>query len=83
MNVLSWVFFGLIVGIVANVIDPTPKRGGLVGSMFLGIVGALVGGFIANLFFRISLSAFDLTSFLVATAGALLLLFFGKAVRHA
>ena len=83
MNLVSWVLFGLIVGIVANAIDPEPARGGLVSAILLGIVGALVGGFLANLIFGISVTGFNLTSFLVAIAGSLILLFVGKAVRKA
>ena len=83
MNILSWILFGLIVGIVANAIDPAPNRGGILGSALLGIVGALVGGFLANLVFGINVTGFNLTSFLVAVAGSLILLFIGKAVRRA
>lgn len=82
MNVLSWILFGLIVGIVANAIDSSPNGGGFLGSVILGIVGALVGGFLANLIFGISIVGFNVTAFLVAIAGSLLLLFFGKALRR-
>lgn len=81
MNILSWILFGLIVGIIANAIDPSPNRDGIVGSVLLGILGALVGGFLANLFFGIFITGFSVSAFLVAVAGSLLLLFFGKALR--
>ena len=83
MNILSWILFGLIVGIVANTIDPAPNRNGIIGSMLLGIVGALVGGFIANLVFGMTVTGFNTTSFLVAIAGSLVLLFVGKTIRRA
>lgn len=83
MNILSWLIFGTIVGIVANAIDPTPNRGGVLGSVLLGIVGAMVGGFLANLVFGINITGFNVTSFLVAIGGSLLLLFVGKALRRA
>ncbi len=83
MNVISWLIFGMIVGIVANAIDPADNKGGLFGSILLGIVGALVGGFLANLVFGINVTGFNVTSFLVAIAGSLLLLFVGKAMRRA
>lgn len=82
MNILSWILFGLIVGIVANAMDPSPNRG-ILGSVLLGIVGALVGGFLANLIFGVSITGFNVTAFLVAIAGSLLLLFFGRALRRA
>lgn len=82
MNILSWILFGLIVGIIANAIDPSPNRSGILGSVLLGIVGALVGGFLANLIFGITITGFNVTAFLVAIAGSLLLLFFGRAMRR-
>lgn len=83
MNVLSWILFGLIVGIVANAIDPADNQGGLLGAVLLGVVGALVGGFLANLLFGVSVTGFDITSFIVAVAGALLVLFGARALRRA
>ena len=83
MNIVSWILFGLIVGVVANAIDPHPNKGGLIGSMLLGIVGALTGGFLANIIFGITVTGFNLTSFLVAVAGSLILLFVGRALRRA
>ena len=82
MNILSWILFGLVVGIIANALDPNPNRGGVLGAVLLGIAGALLGGFVANLFFGISVTGFNLTSFLVAIAGSLLLLFLGRAFRR-
>lgn len=81
MNVISWVLFGLLVGLVANILDPAPNRGGLLSAIILGIVGALVGGFLATLLFGISITGFDLTSFAVAVLGALIVLYLGRAMR--
>jgi uncharacterized membrane protein YeaQ/YmgE (transglycosylase-associated protein family) len=83
MNFLSWALFGLIVGVVAHAIDPRPDQGGIVGAIILGLVGSLVGGFLADLFFGVSLSGFDFTSFTIAVAGSLLLLFVGYKLRRA
>ena len=44
MSILLWVVFGLIVGSIANFIDPRESQGGLLGSITLGIVGSVVGG---------------------------------------
>ncbi len=82
MSILTWIILGLIVGVVANMIDPTPTKGGILGAIILGIVGALVGGFLSSMIFGIGVSGLNLTSILVATAGALLLLFAGRALRR-
>lgn len=82
MNTLSWIIFGLIVGIIANAIDPQPERGGVLGAMVLGVVGAVVGGFLANVLFGLSITGFNLTSFAIAVAGSLILLFAGRALQR-
>lgn len=81
MNIVSWVIFGLVVGVIANLIDPQPSQGGLVGAIILGILGALLGGFLANLIFGIGISGFNFTSLAIAVLGSLLLLFIGRAIR--
>ena len=82
MNFISWILFGLIVGIVANAIDPADSEGGVLGAILLGVAGALVGGFLANLLFGINVSGFDITSFVVAVAGSLVVLFGARAMRR-
>lgn len=81
MNVVAWVLFGLLVGLVANILDPAPARGGLFGAIVLGIVGALIGGFLSSLIFGISVTGFNFTSFAVSVLGALIVLYVGRAVR--
>ncbi|OGE41474.1 hypothetical protein A3E86_05260 [Candidatus Daviesbacteria bacterium RIFCSPHIGHO2_12_FULL_47_45] len=78
MNILTLVLFGLIAGSIANLLDPEPSRGGVLGSIVLGIIGALVGGFLANVLLGLTISGFNLTSFLIAVGGSLLLLFIGR-----
>lgn len=45
---LSWIVFGLIVGVIAKLLMPGRDPGGIVLTILLGIAGALVGGFIGN-----------------------------------
>jgi uncharacterized membrane protein YeaQ/YmgE (transglycosylase-associated protein family) len=75
MSILTWVAFGLIAGVIANIIDPNPARGGITGAVILGILGAVLGGFISSIIFGVAINGFNLTSLAVATLGAFLLLF--------
>lgn len=75
MNILAWIVFGLIVGWIANTVDPRPTQGGLLGTIILGILGALLGGFLGSIIFGISVTGFNLSSFILAVLGALLVLF--------
>jgi uncharacterized membrane protein YeaQ/YmgE (transglycosylase-associated protein family) len=79
MDLLAWIAFGLITGVIANVIDPRPSAGGILGAVVLGIVGAVVGGFLGNLLFGVGVTGFNISSFIVAVAGALLLLWGSRA----
>lgn len=79
-NILAWVVFGLIAGSIANLIDPRPSKGGILGSMVLGIAGAVVGGWLGNALFGVGVTGFDFSSFIVAIAGSLLLLWVGRMI---
>jgi uncharacterized membrane protein YeaQ/YmgE (transglycosylase-associated protein family) len=48
MGILSWIVFGLVVGIIAKLLMPGRDPGGFVITILLGIVGALLGGFIGR-----------------------------------
>lgn len=83
MDVIGWILFGLIAGVVANAIDPHPASGGLLGAIVLGVLGALVGGFLANLIFGVTVTGFNFTSFAIAVVGSLVVLYIGRAFRRA
>lgn len=82
MDPLAWIVFGLIAGSIANFLDPDPSRGGIFGSIVLGIVGALVGGWVGSAIFGVSVTGFNFTSFLVAIAGSLLVLAVGRMLAR-
>lgn len=79
MTIILWIVFGLVVGIIANAIDPSPTRGGIIGSIILGILGSVLGGILGNLVFGIGITGFNLPSIAVAVLGALLLMFVERA----
>jgi uncharacterized membrane protein YeaQ/YmgE (transglycosylase-associated protein family) len=75
MGILTWIVFGLIAGAVARWIMPGRQPGGWVVSIILGIVGAVVGGWIGTLLGFGGVSGFDLRSLVVAVGGAIVVLF--------
>lgn len=81
MSIIYWLIFGLIAGVIANLIAPGFK-GGIVGSIVLGIVGAFVGGYLGQRFFGIGVTGFNVMSFVVAVAGALLILLIGRLLMR-
>ena len=86
MNILMWIVFGLIAGLVAKFIGKGPERidpAGLVGTGLLGIVGAVVGGYLSSLLFGWDVNAFSIPGLVVAVVGALLVLFLYHLVMGA
>ena len=78
MSLLAWIVVGLIAGWLAKVISPGPERGGLLMTLIIGVIGALVGGAIFNLFGQSGATGITLYSILVATVGAVAFLWVWK-----
>ena len=75
IGIIAWIVVGLIAGILAKWVMPGPDPGGIITTILIGVVGALVGGFVVNgLLGNSGLSGITLTSILVATLGAIILL---------
>lgn len=83
MDILLWIIFGAIVGWIASVIMKTNSQQGLLGDIILGVIGALVGGFVMNLFGNSGVTGFNLYSILVSVLGAVLVIFAGRAFTGA
>ena len=75
MGILSWIIFGLIVGALAKWLMPGEGPGGFVLTVVLGIIGAVIGGFVATRLGMGAVTGFDLRSIAVGVGGAVLLLF--------
>lgn len=81
MGIISWIVLGLVVGILAKWIMPGKDPGGLVVTMFLGIGGAFVGGFFGSLLGIGKVTGFSLGNLVLATGGALAILFVYRQVK--
>lgn len=75
MGILSWIVVGLIGGWLAEQLMRGPKYG-LIGAIILGVVGGLLGGFLASTFLKIHdpLTGINLPSIITSFLGAILLL---------
>jgi uncharacterized membrane protein YeaQ/YmgE (transglycosylase-associated protein family) len=73
MSIIAWIVLGLIAGFIASKI--VNKQGsGIIVDIILGIVGAIVGGFIFTQFGATPVTGFNLYSMLVAIVGAIIVL---------
>ncbi|NLZ16606.1 MAG: GlsB/YeaQ/YmgE family stress response membrane protein [Desulfobulbaceae bacterium] len=82
MGILSWIVMGLLVGILAKWIMPGKDPGGCIVTTLIGIAGAFVGGFLGSLFGLGPVSSFSIGNILIATGGAILLLFVYRLVTN-
>ena len=73
LTILGWILFGLIVGLVAKLVMPGHDAGGIVMTTALGIVGAMLGGFVGRLLGLYQ--AGEGAGYIMATLGAVLILF--------
>ena len=78
MSVLAWIVLGLIAGFIASMVV-NKHGGGMLLDIVLGVVGALVGGFLFNQFGAAGVTGFNIYSLLVAVIGAVVVL----AIYHA
>ncbi len=74
MGIIAWAVFGLAAGALAKWIMPGKDPGGLLVTMFIGIAGAMAGGFLASLVGFGGVTGFNFGSMATAVVGALALL---------
>jgi len=74
MGIILWIIFGALVGWIASMIMGTNEDQGAILNIVVGIIGALLGGLVANMLGMEGVTGFNLGSFLVALVGAIILL---------
>ena len=83
MGILGWIVLGLVAGAIAKLILPGTQGGGWIITIVLGIVGALLGGFLGSVLFNAPLEDFfSIQTWLLAIGGAIIvLLIYGLVTR--
>ena len=82
MGLISWIVVGLVAGLLARRITPGPDPGGLIVTVLVGMAGASVGGFLVGILGGAGATGLNVWSILVATLGALILLFLYNLVAR-
>jgi len=83
MGIISWIVLGLIAGALAKFILPGNDPGGIIVTIIIGIVGAVIGGFIATRLGLGTVSGFNLHSLVIAVLGSLVLLVGYRMIKRA
>ena len=82
MGIISWIVVGLIAGALAKLVLPGDDPGGIIVTAVIGMVGAVVGGFVFGIFGGTGATGFNVWSIVVATVGALVLLLIYRVIAE-
>ena len=82
MGIIAFIILGLLAGLIAKALMPGSDPGGVLVTMILGVVGALLGGFLAGLIFDIDPldEFFDISTWVTAIVGSIIVLAIYRAV---
>ncbi len=82
MGIILWIMFGALVGWVASLIMKTDAQQGVFLNIIVGIVGAIIGGWLMSVIGGNAVGGFNLYSFLVALLGSCVLIAGVKFLRR-
>lgn len=82
MGIIVWIIFGALAGWIASIIMKTDYEQGMVKDIVMGVVGAIVGGFLMGLVGQSGVTGFNLYSLLVAVIGAVVVIYIGRRMRN-
>ena len=81
MGIISWIVVGLMAGLLAKFLLPGDDPGGLILTTLIGMAGAVVGGVLIGVIGGAGATGFNVWSILVATLGAVMLLFVYRLLK--
>jgi uncharacterized membrane protein YeaQ/YmgE (transglycosylase-associated protein family) len=86
LNIIAWIILGLIAGAIAKAIYPGRQGGGIVSTMVLGIIGAVIGGVLVTLFetgrFQLTAATLSIPGVIIAIIGAIIAIFIWNLVAN-
>lgn len=80
MNILLWIIFGGVAGWIASVLTGTDGSQGTIANIVVGIIGAIIGGYIMQYFGKSGVTGFNLYSLVVSIVGAVVLIALARLV---
>jgi uncharacterized membrane protein YeaQ/YmgE (transglycosylase-associated protein family) len=80
MGIILWIIFGALAGWLASVIMSTNRTQGTLTDIVVGMLGALIGGFVMNLFGQVGVTGFNFYSLIVAVIGAIVLIWISRLI---
>lgn len=83
INILAWIILGALAGWIASMVMGRDAQMGALANIVVGIIGAVVGGLLMNVFGQPGVTGFNLYSLIVATLGAIVALFLVGVLQRA
>jgi uncharacterized membrane protein YeaQ/YmgE (transglycosylase-associated protein family) len=80
MSILAWIVVGIVAGWLAKMVVPGEGPGGILGDLLIGIIGAVIGGWVFNYLGHPGVTGLNIGSIVVAFVGAIILLLIMRAV---
>ncbi|MFB7244032.1 GlsB/YeaQ/YmgE family stress response membrane protein [Streptomyces populi] len=82
MGIIAWILIGLLAGAIAKLLLPGKDPGGIIVTMLIGIAGGLLGGWLGKVIFGVDSidGFFDLSTWIAAVVGSLILLILYRAL---
>jgi uncharacterized membrane protein YeaQ/YmgE (transglycosylase-associated protein family) len=82
MGIISWIVVGIIAGWLAKFVIQGEGPGGVLGDLIIGVIGAVIGGWIWNYFGHVGATGINIPSIIVAFVGSVILLFIARALTR-
>jgi uncharacterized membrane protein YeaQ/YmgE (transglycosylase-associated protein family) len=82
MGIVLWIIFGALAGWIASVIMKTNYRQGTLMDIVMGVIGAVVGGFLMGMVGQSGVTGFNFYSLFVAVLGAVVVIYLGRLLRN-
>lgn len=82
MGIILFIIFGAIAGWIASVVMKTDSSQGTMMDIIMGIVGAVVGGFLMGIVGQSGVAGFNLYSLGVAVIGAIVVIYIGRKIKR-
>lgn len=80
MGIIAWIILGALAGWLASKMMNTDESMGAIANIVVGIVGALIGGFVMNFFNKAGVSGLNFYSLFVALLGSIIFIAIVKAI---
>ncbi len=80
MGIILWIILGGLAGWIASMLMKTDREQGTIADIVIGIIGAVIGGFVMGFFGQTGVTGFNLYSLVVAIIGAVVLIWIGRLI---